>query len=68
MIRVKNTYVTIDNLKSITFENGCSFSPNYLVITYFYDDEDVKIEVKNFDEFVEVADDFCTKVNFMKGA
>ena len=68
MLRIKDIYVSTDGIKSIAFENGCSFEPSYLVINYKFDEEPVKIEVKDLEEFIEVADNFCTKYNFMKEA
>ena len=68
MLRVKDMYVSTDGIKNIEFENGYNFGPNYLVINYKFEEEPVKIEVKDFEEFVEVADNFCTNYNFAKGA
>ena len=68
MFRVKDTYVSIEQIKSLKFENGHGFGPNYLVIKYHFSDEPIEIVVENFEEFVKLADDLSTKINFTKGA
>ena len=68
MLRIKDIFVSTNQIKSIEFENGHTFGPNYLIINYFYEENPTKIEVNDFEEFVEVANNFCTKINFMREA
>ena len=68
MTRVKDTYVSTEQIKSLEFENGHGFGPNYLVIKYHFSDEPIEIVVDNFEEFVELADELSKKINVMRGA
>lgn len=51
MIKIIDTYVSLENIKTITFE-CLGDGVFYMVIKHFYDDELVKIEVKDYDQFL----------------
>lgn len=53
MIRVKNIWVCIRDIKTITYEENNGW--RFLVITYMFNDAPVKIEVNDFDDFNETA-------------
>ena len=55
MIRIKDMYVSLSNIKKIEFEGNGNFC--YMFITYCYEDNNpIKIEVDNFGEYQEIAD------------
>lgn len=69
MVRVKDTFVALDNIKTITYEERyigiADCMEKYLVIKHFYDDELVRISVDSFQEFEELAQ-IITNAKWMK--
>ena len=55
MIRIKDVYVSLNNIKKMYFEgNGSNYC--YMYIDYCYDDVPIKIEVDSWNEYIELAD------------
>lgn len=55
MIRIKDMYVSLSNIKKIEFEGNGNYCLMY--ITYFYEeDKPIKVYVDNFGEYQELAD------------
>lgn len=65
MLRVKDMYVSTKDIKSIRYIT--SYSDKYLIIKYAFDDEEVKIDVDDFEEYVGLADMICEKINTSVG-
>jgi hypothetical protein len=61
MIRIKDVYVSLNNIKKLYFE-GHGEHYCYMFIEYQFDDNPVKIEVDNFDDYVMYAEEIAEAV------
>lgn len=64
MERIKDVYVLTDDIKAIYFQQEEYTS--FLVIKYRFEEEVTKIPVDGFNEFYELAEELCDKINMMK--
>lgn len=64
MERIKDVYVLTDDIKAIYFQQEEYTS--FLVIKYRFEEEVTKIPVVDFNEFYELAEGLCDKINMMK--
>lgn len=65
MLRVKDMYVSIKDIKRIKHIEH--YGSHYLTIKYTFDDVEIKIEVEDFEEYVDLADMICEKINAAAG-
>ena len=56
MIRVKDTYISMENIKKIEHDQTYFPEAHYIVITYFYDTDPIRIAIESFEEFEKLAD------------
>ena len=69
MVNVNDVYVTLDNIKEITYAKnyrGC-IGNNYLVIEYFINTPAIYIKVDDEDDFHYHVEIFRTAYNELKG-
>ena len=65
MLRVKDTYISTSDIKQIEYTY---YGANrYLEISYRYDNEPIKIVVNSEDEYHELAEMICEKINSAVG-
>lgn len=60
MIRIKDVYVSLSNIKKLYFEGNGNYC--YMFIEYQFDDNPVKIEVDNFDDYVLYAEEIAEAI------
>lgn len=69
MIRVKDVYISIKDIKKISYEMAYMFGTDkmhYLVIDYIFDDKPISITVDSFEDYETQADFISEQVNLMK--
>ena len=56
MIRIKDTFVSIDNVRYITYRCEERFNQHYITIAYFFTDAITSVEVDSHEEFEDYAE------------
>lgn len=65
MIKVKDTYISPENIKKIHFDSTCG-DYGYIYITYFYDElNPIKICIDDFNEYEELCRHICRELEII---
>lgn len=66
MIKVKDAYILIDDIKAMyyRYDEDCT---GYLVIKYRFEEEETKIPVIDFQEYEILAKELSERINILKG-